>query len=458
MLRRHFLSSSAAAFARAATRPHNILLILADDLGIGDPACYNRASKIPMPNMNRFAAQGMRFTDMHSPSAVCTPTRYGLLTGRYAWRSSLKKSVLNGESPCLIETSRPTIASELRKQGYATGIVGKWHLGLGSAAKTDYKQALRPGPLDLGFDTWAGIPASLDMPPYVWVENDRVAEQPTNTIGPSGTPDYRGPFWRPGDIAPTFRHHQILERITTRAVDFLQQRQQSAQPWFLYTPLTGPHIPWLPNATWRGKSGAGEYGDFAMQTDAAIGRILNAVRDPNTLTIVTSDNGAYWDASDTAKFGHRANGPWRGMKADIYEGGHRVPFLARWPGRIKPRSVSSALASLIDLFPTLTDKAEHEDAVSLARPFRGEPGPRHELVMHSAQGIFGLRQGSWKLCEGRGSGGFSAPSRIKPSPGEAVGELYDLAKDPGETTNLYLQHPERVAALTQRLHEIRSRA
>jgi arylsulfatase A-like enzyme len=464
--RRDFLRSAAAAALppqapAPSTRP-NVVYILADDLGWGDLGCYNPASRIPTPNADRLAGQGVRFTDMHSPSAVCTPTRYGILTGRYCWRTSLKSGVLWGYSPNLIERGRLTVASMLRSQGYATGALGKWHLGLGDQPKADYDQPLRPCPRDHGFDYFFGIPASLDMDPYVWVENDRAVERPTAKT--EGRNDPRGVFWRGGPIAPSFKLEEVLPTLTGKAVDFIRERAARPQPFFLYLALTAPHTPWLPTAPFRGRSGAGDYGDFAVHVDDTLGQVLRALDDSkaaqNTLVVFTSDNGAHWTPQDKDRFPHRANASWRGMKADIQEAGHRIPFLARWPGRIPAGSVSDELGCLTDLLATLADllhvklpRNAAEDSYSLLPALEGKRGKplREAIVHHSSEGLFAIRQGDWKLIEGRGSGGFTNPKRIEPKPGEPPGELYNLRTDPQESKNVYPDHPEVVARLSSLL-------
>lgn len=351
------LASLASTLPAAESRP-NIVYILADDLGWGDLGCYNRESAVPTPNADRLAAQGIRFTDMHSPSAVCTPTRYGVLTGRYCWRTSLKKGVLWGYSPNLIETGRMTVASLLKAQGYYTAGVGKWHLGLGTAEKVDYTKPLRPGPLDHGFDYYFGIPASLDMDPYLYFENDRTVEQPTAHT--EGRNEPRGVFWRPGPIAPGLKIDQVLPTLTQKAVSVLRERAaKPGQPFFLYFPLTAPHTPWVPNDEFRGRSKAGDYGDFTAQVDAALGEVMRTLEETglahSTLIVFTSDNGAHWTPEDKEKFTHRANAGWRGMKADIWEAGHRVPFVARWPGKIRPGAVAEELGCLTDLLATVAE-------------------------------------------------------------------------------------------------------
>jgi arylsulfatase A-like enzyme len=470
MLRRTFLQSLPAAAAWAAAPAPNIVCILADDLGYGDLGCYNPNSKIPTPNLDRLASQGVRFTDMHSPSAVCTPTRYGLLTGRYCWRSPLKKGVLSGYSPNLIEDGRPTVASVLKARGYNTAAFGKWHLGLGRAEKADFSAPFRPSPIDHGFDSFYGIPASLDMPPYVWVQNDRAVEVPTKeTAGDIGYGGSRGRFYRGGAIAPSFEVDEVLPTITGKAVDFLKH-QTAAKPFFLYVPLTAPHTPWAPKAEYRNKSQAALYGDFVAQVDDSAGKIISALDQSglgrNTLVVFASDNGAYWGAQDITETGHRANAQWRGMKADIYEAGHRVPFLARWTGAINAGGVSDQLACLTDITATAAELAgapllrdSAEDSFSLAPALlnrKAATAVRDSVVVHSSQGLFGIRKGPWKLAMGRGSGGFTKPVTIDIKPGEPEGELYNLAADPGETQNLYLEKPDKVKELTALLAQIRS--
>lgn len=425
----------------AAPAKPNILLILADDLGYGDLSCYNPQARTRTPRIDALANQGVQFTDAHSPSSVCTPTRYGLLTGRYCWRTRLKNGVLNGESPSLIEPGRETIASMLKKQGYRTGVFGKWHLGLGNDAKTDYAKELRPSPLDFGFDEFFGIPASLDMPPYVFVDGRRTVELPTSSIETNGAPP-RGAFWRGGPIAPGFKMEDVLPKITARARDFVSKK--TSEPFFAYVPLNAPHTPWVPTKDRLGKSKAGLYGDFVEQVDAQVGQLLDAVP-ANTLVIMTSDNGAPWSQPDIeASGGHKADMDWRGQKADIYEAGHRIPLIMRGPG-IK-RGKSDSLVCLTDLYAAIADAVNHkigkddaEDSFSI--------GKREAIVHHSAQGLFAIRQGGWKLNLGRGSGGFTDPKTITPGPGEPPGELYNLIDDPHETKNLYAEKPEVVGKL-----------
>ncbi|MCC6342334.1 MAG: arylsulfatase [Bryobacterales bacterium] len=458
MNRRDFLAGmGAASQTRAAQEKPNIVYVLADDLGWGDLRCYNPLSAVPSPNAGRLASQGVRFTDMHSPSAVCTPTRYGILTGRYCWRSRLKQGVLWGYSPNLIEPGRMTVASMLKARGYYTAGVGKWHLGLGTAEKADYSQPLHPCPRDHGFDYYFGIPASLDMDPYLYFENDHAVEQPTSHTDGCDKP--RGVFWRPGPIAPHFEIGQVLPTLAAKAISILRERARQPAPFFLYFPLSGPHTPWVPTSAFRGKSKAGDYGDFAAQVDDVLGQVMRALDETglarNTLLIFTSDNGAHWTPEDKAKFAHRANADWKGMKADIWDAGHRIPFLARWPGHIAPGTVSRELGCLTDLMATAASitgfalpREAGEDSYSLLPALQGGKGSRQAVVHHSVDGMFSIREGAWKLCLGLGSGGFSSPRRVEPQPGGPFGQLYNLDSDPGETKNLFQSRPDVAQRLT----------
>lgn len=457
-----------ASSLQAAELP-NIVLILADDLGSGDLGCYNPKSKIATPNLDRLAAEGLRCTDAHSPSGVCTPTRYGILTGRYAWRTRLKQGVFNGYDPVLIEKDRMTLASLLKKHRYATHCVGKWHLGLGAEKPTDYDKPLPAGPLTVGFDTFFGIPASLDMPPYLYVRNDAPVEKATEKIGESKMRRHGGGgFWRGGPIAPGFKHEDVLPKLTEEAERIIARHieRSDVQRFFLYLPLTSPHTPWMPTKEFQGKSKAGWYGDFVEQTDAAVGRVLAKLKeyklDENTLVIFTSDNGAHWLPEDIKQFDHQANNGRRGQKADIWEGGHRIPLLCRWPGKVKPGTVSDDLICLTDFLATFAEMTETplpanagEDSASLMPILQGKKRERPAVVHHSATGMFAVRHGDWKLIEGLGSGGFTAPQTQKPTPDGPQGQLYNLAKDPREEDNRYLNEPETVKRLTELLAKLR---
>jgi arylsulfatase A-like enzyme len=441
----------------AETEPlPNIVLILADDMGTGDVGVYNPSSKAPTPNLDSLAASGVRFTDAHSASGVCTPTRYALLTGRYSWRTHMKKGVLKGYSPLLINPARSTIASMLREQGYTTAAIGKWHLGLGDNEVTDYARPLSPGPNDVGFDYFFGIPASLDMPPYTFVEDDRIYTSfDGDEVGESARRRDGGEgYWHAGPIARDFTHEGV-------------PKSGNNQPFFLYVPLNAPHTPWMPTAEFIGRSDLGYYGDFIVQVDDTVGQIINALDETgiakNTIIVFASDNGARWAPEDTARWDHRANMHYRGQKADIFEGGHRVPMIVSWPGQVEANTQTTYLAGLTDLYATIADvvgaKPGAEDGVdseTILPTLLGETQVRGDAVIHhSAAGMFAVRSGDWKLIEGLGSGGFTQPKVIEPEDGGPVGQLYNLAEDPSETTNLYLQRPDVVERLAGFLEEIR---
>lgn len=471
-------SQSEASQSQKPTKP-NILFILADDMGLGDISAYNPASKVPTPRLTQLAGEGARFSDAHSPSAVCTPTRYGILTGRYCWRV-LKSGVLGGSSVCMLEEGQLTMASLLRDAGYTTGAIGKWHLGLGAGDRTNYEQPLQPGPIDFGFDSYFGIPASLDMAPYCFVRD----HAPTAAFGGTieGSQQARqggGGFWRAGKIADDFAHDQVQPRFVQEAVTWLSARGAettagNASPFFLYLALAAPHTPWLPSEEFRGTSQAGPYGDFASMVDAGVGEVLDALDahglTDNTIVIFTSDNGAHWTGGDVAKYGHFANGSVRGQKADVHEGGHRVPMIVRWPGVVEGGTVRPELFGLHDWVGTFAGllqldlpEASAEDSFDQSRLLTsGLPNgksvpspPRTELVHHSFRGMFAIRSGNWKLIEGLGSGGFTAPASVQPAEGEPNFQLYDLAADPRESVNLAAQMPERVEELLARLDEMR---
>jgi arylsulfatase A len=448
-------------------RPPNLVIVLADDMGIGDPGCYNPQSKIATPHIDKLAAQGMRFTDMHSPSAVCSPTRYGLLTGRYCWRGSLKKSVCFGYDPLLIELGRLTLASLLKQLDFITAVIGKWHLGLGSDKEADYSKALTPGPNQIGFDYFLGFPAALDMKPYVIVENDRALAPPTDFMPASLGQRLGGSsVWEAGPCAPGFKHVEVQPRFAAKAVEFIG-RQKKETPFFLYFPLTGPHEPWVPTEEFRGKSKAGAYGDFVQQMDATLGQIMKALDDgghrDNTLLIFASDNGADWLPEEIERFKHKANADWRGEKGDIWEAGHRVPFIARWPGKIKPASTCDETLCFTDLLATVAaivgtklPAAAGEDSFDFLPILLGEKPARpirDFVIYHSFDGSFGIRQGPWVLCPALGSRGFSKPAQVEQAPGGPEGQLYNLNDDPGQMKNLWLAQPDRVRRLLDLLEK-----
>ncbi len=455
--------------AAPATEPPNIVFIMADDLGYGDLGCYNDKSKIPTPSIDRLARAGVRFTDAHAPAAVCVPTRYGLLTGRYPFRMS------KGRGGSLLEKGRLTLGELLRRKGYFTACVGKWHLGFGGHPAKDTKTKLRGGPTERGFDHYFGIPASLDIPPYYYVRDGHALAAPTQRIGPSNSEGWtriQGAFWRDGGIAPGFRHEDVLPRFMERSVAFLREHREKRgrQRFFLYLALAAPHTPWLPSKPFGGRSGAGMYGDFTAEVDHAVGRVLAAIDEigarDDTIVIFTSDNGPVWYDADVERFGHDCVGKLRGMKGDAWEGGHRMPFIVRWPGKVKAGSTSDEIICHTDMLATFASLVGEElpedageDSYDVLPAILGEKltAPIREATVHqSSRRVLSIRQGGWKLIPALGSGGFSRPSRRKADPDGPKGQLYDLAKDPSETTNVWKAHPDVVDRLTKLLGEYRS--
>lgn len=437
--------------ARAAPEKPNIVYILCDDLGYGDVQCLNPLrGKIKTPNLDRLATQGLTFTDAHSGSSVCTPTRYGLLTGRYAWRTRLQKGVLDGYVEPLIAADRLTVPRFLQTQGYHTAIIGKWHLGFtiqppeGQSDKAKGEVAALGshtpnGPVTRGFDEFFGFHHARSIKAVF--EKDRV----TQIVEPV----------------------EMLPRLVQRAQQHLQERAESKKPFFLYLPLNSPHTPIVPSKVWQGKSGLGDYADFVMETDAAIGEVLatldRAGLAANTLVIVTSDNGCSPAAGvpQLEAAGHFPSAQMRGYKADIWDGGHRVAFFARWPAHIKPGTTSGQLICHTDLMATCAEITgaklppnAAEDSVSLLPALLGEvsPAARTAVVHHSINGRFAIRQGDWKLANCPGSGGWGKPGDPEAKKqGLPEQQLYNLRTDPSETKNLVAQNPEVVARLTQLL-------
>jgi arylsulfatase A-like enzyme len=454
----------------SSSAPPNIVFILADDMGYGDVGAYNDNSRIPTPHIDRLATQGMRFTDAHAAAAVCVPSRYGLLTGRHPHRVRTQDW---RERP-LIDAQRTTLASALRDRGYTTYMVGKWHLGFENDDGYDCSRPLRGGPVDRGFDHYFGIPASLDQPPYFYIRDDRCVEAPTDTTTGNQSDaeqwtDIQGAFWRSGDKAPGFEHEAVLPRFEREARSYLNthREKRAREPLFLYMALAAPHTPWLPPDSLRGTSEAGLYGDFVRQVDETVGRVLETLdrldmRD-NTLVVFSSDNGPVWYQADVERFGHRATDRFRGMKSDAWEGGHRVPFLARWPGRIPENTTSDQLLSFTDLLSTFADvggpslAGESTDGINMQPVLTAE---RDSVERDGAvfQGVYykAVRDGPWKLIPGLGSGGFiSTPNTRPPGPGEPDGQLYHLGNDPGEQNNLYDERPAVVDRLTEQLRRYR---
>jgi arylsulfatase A-like enzyme len=476
------LNEGAALGADAKETKPNVVFILCDDLGYGDVHCLNPQGKIKTPNMDRAAKDGMIFTDMHSGSAVCSPTRYGVMTGRYCWRSKLQSGVLGGLSPRLIEPGRLTVAEMLKQQGYHTACIGKWHLGMDWAKheqknvaelniespeqvwNVDYAKPIVNGPNSVGFEYYFGISASLDMVPYTFIENDRVTVLPTVEKTFALMHGRKGGNTRKGPAAAEFEVSDVLPTLTKKATEYITRQAKDGQPFFLYLPFASPHTPIAPTAEWQGKSGLNPYADFVMQTDWSIGEVLKALDEhgmkENTLVIITSDNGC----SPQAKFDellaqeHNPSYVYRGHKADIFDGGHRIPFIARWPAKVKAGSESDQLLCLTDLMATCADilnvdlpATAAEDSVSILPALDGKADKplRDAVVHHSINGSFAIRQGPWKLELCGDSGGWSAPRPGAPAAkGLPDTQLYNMESDVGETKNVAAEHPEIVVKLT----------
>lgn len=459
-----------------AADPPNFVFILADDMGWGDPSFMG--GKISTPHIDSLAKEGVHFTDAHTTSAVCTPTRYSILTGRYNWRTRLKSGVLWGDSKPLIEENELTVAGLLKDRGYQTSVIGKWHLGLGwemleSPRKADtgetkgvgwdidYTKPVNNGPLARGFTEDFLYPASLDMPPYVYLRNDVPVGIPTVTKS------FKVPA-RPGPATVDFEADKCLDDFAREARDFIKRQSAAGNPFFLYLPLTSPHTPILPTEPWQGKSGLGEYGDFVMQTDWVVGEVLDQLRssgvESETFVLFSSDNGCspQADIPNLVQQGHFPVGKWRGHKADIFEGGHRVPFIVRWPGVTPAGAACSQTISTVDFFATVADvigaqerlsKSDGPDShsfLSLLKDPSSKSATREDLIHHSINGSFAIRKGPWKLCLCPDSGGWSEP-RPNRKGNEKLPpvQLYNLETDPEEKTNVAEDFPEKVKELTE---------
>jgi len=449
----------------------NIIFIFADDMGIGDVS--HTSGKAATPHLDRMASEGIRFTDAHASSSVCTPSRYSLLTGRYNWRTTLASHVINKPTTKpLIKKEETTVASLLKQAGYHTALVGKWHLGIGWELLPDFKKEkwqkglgwnidfTKPAitPTSNGFDYFFGIAASLDMPPYVYIKNENVTEIPSVI----NDPNIRS---RKGPAAPSFKAGNCLQDFAAKSVDYINERAREKEPFFLYVPLTSPHTPIIPSEIWKGKSELGPYGDFLMETDWVVGEVLNALDKhdiaENTIVLFSTDNGC----SPAAKIpvlkrkGHSPSGNLRGNKADIYEGGHRVPFIIRWPEVIEAGTQTDRLTCMTDFIATCSDitgvqldDASGVDAISFLSTLKNpNKTNREDIVHHSINGSFSIRQGNWKLALCPGSGGWSAPKAGQTPEGSPNLQLFDLSKDIAETNNVYDKYPSKVEELIQLL-------
>ena len=483
-----------SSFAQSATglniRP-NVIYIMADDMGYGDVTSLNPQAKTRTPNIDALAREGMTFTDAHAPASLCTPTRYGLLTGRYAWRGALKKGVSRQYDPPLIEPERYTVGRLFQDAGYATACIGKWHLGwdwplkngglvsdsmndpdadvtrrLAVEQQIDFTKPILNGPTTRGFDHYFGDDVP-NYPPYAFIENDRLTRQPDGY-----KPDSM--YGHPGRMVPGWRLDAVMPELTRRATAYIQEMATAKRPFFLYFSLTSPHVPIAPSESFRGKSAAGAYGDFVEETDAAVGSVLAALRaagiDRNTIIIFTSDNGSpAQDGSAMAgafnsvqRFGHEPNRPFRGMKTDLWEGGHHVPFLVRWPEKVRAGSRTNETichtdfiatsASILDIPIPHGEAADSYDMMPLLTEKHNRKYKRPYTIHHSSEGLFAIRKGRWKLIQAGHSGGGLVPRVQETVNGHPVDmQLYDLQRDPGEQKNLILKRPGKARKLQQEL-------
>jgi arylsulfatase A len=492
-----FLST---AGCRVADERPNIIIILADDMGYGDPGCYNAESKIPTPNIDSMAGNGLRFTDAHSPSAVSSPTRYGILTGRYAWRSPLKHSVLWAWDSSLIESDRVTIESLLQKEGYYTACIGKWHLGwdwpttdgsrvndsipIGTKGGAPYRirfadrvilnGRIPGGPVDRGFNYYFGDDVP-NFPPYTFFENDHLVALPDTVTAP-------GEFGTPGPKLKGWRREAVMPALTAHAVELIRAGadnkrfgKKKGQPFFLYFPLTAPHTPIAPDSAFLGTSQAGRYGDYVHEVDWTVGEVMKALRETgqlqNTLVIFTSDNGSperngvnyAGPVGSIRAYGHFPNYIWRGTKSEIWEGGTRVPFIVQWPGHVAAGDTCNQTACHIDLMATIADllgidlpDGAGPDSYSMLPVWLNpkETFDRPEpIILHSINGMFAIREGQWKFIDGKGSGGWSGD----PHPDAWAGQMYNLAADSMEGANLYGREGERIEGMKEDLDRVRGR-
>lgn len=457
----------------------NIVVILADDVGWGDLGCYG-ATRIKTPNLDALARAGLRFTNAYASASVCTPTRYSLLTGQYSWRrkgAGLNSGVSNGDSPLLIPVQMPTLPGILKAAGYRTGLVGKWHLGF-TQGKPDYNRDLSPGPLEVGFDEFFGYPATNDRMPPVFIRDHRVMNldpadpirysydaaeaKAQNLLRTAAGRQRIG--WMSGGKSAVWKDTEIAETLTKEAVAFIERHQQ--RPFFLYFAPHDCHAPTIPNPRFAGTSGLSPRADMIQELDWSVGELMQALDRTGlaarTLVVFSSDNGAYV----VDEKGHRPNGPYRGEKSQLWEGGCRAPFIARWPGRIRP-GVSGSLACVIDVAATAAAIAGAKlpegaapDSFNLLPVMSGEPSAktRDHLILMGGTGALAVRQGPWKFIPELAT--VDGWKSAKPAQGKKLAGpgLFNLDRDPGEVENLATKHPEIVQRMTALLDKARTGA
>lgn len=471
-----------------AQKQPNVVIILADDMGYGDVGCNNPYARVRTPAIDQLARNGIRFTDAHSAGALSGPSRYGLVTGRYFFRTPKKSEYWGYLSPC-IEPERLTIGSLMRNAGYTTACVGKWHLGLDWQLKddskpqiltpkkfgytnTDFSAPVKRGPTELGFDYSFILPASLDMPPYAFVRNDRVVD-PDVILTADAYPKKqdetvyawdrkhtnendiyweRGVWWRNGEMSRSFKFEECFPTIVDEGIAFIDREGRKDKPFFLYMPLTGPHTPWLPTVQFKGSTELGTYGDFMGDIDNVVARVNAKLKElgleKNTIVIFASDNGGAWEEEDIQQYGHQSNWSRRGQKGDAWDGGHHVPLIVHWPDHIKRPGVCSQTVGLVDILATFADltgqslpKGQAEDSFSFKKVLDGDmnASTRDQIMYLSGSGKLAIKKGDWKYIDCLGSGGFTAPARLSPVKNGPKGQLYNMRTDSLESNNLFLR-------------------
>ena len=469
-----------------SSRP-NIVIMYADDMGYGDLAVQNPNSKIPTPNLDRLAAEGTRFTDAHSSSGVCTPSRYALLHGRYHWRKF--HSIVNSFDQPILDAERTTLPELLKSKGYRTACIGKWHLGWDwnsikrdgampdkekgfAPGAFDWSKPIAGGPLSHGFDYYFGDDVP-NFPPYAWFENDRVTTEPTVSLSnPKATAEGA---WecRPGPSVKNWDFWGVMPTLTDKAIEWIG-KQKSEEPFFLYFPFTSPHAPIIPTPEFTGKSKANGFGDFVVQTDDSVGRVLKALSDggfaENTLVIFSADNGPeHYAYERMRKYEHRSPGPLRGLKRDIWEGGHRVPTIIRWPNNVPVGQVNDGLLSQIDLYATIASvvgadipQGSAEDSYNQLAMIKGQGHSARDTLVHNTNANgYALRHGDWVLIAAKTGAVSKVPEWFNKANGYAAndqpGELYNLRTDLAQKNNLYASEPQKVEELSNRLKEVREK-
>jgi len=489
-----FLFSILAGVATAASNRPNIVIIYADDMGYGDLNIQNPDSKIPTPNLDQLAREGMRFTDAHSSSGICSPSRFALLTGTYHWRR--QHGITQSFGPPFFKDSDYTLPQMLQQAGYTTAAIGKWHLGWNWTFKNeptgrveqwnrlreyyrpddiDWSGPITGGPLDRGFDYYFGD-GTINFPPYAWVENDRMLEIPTSEVDINNMPyDTLEGNWefRPGPMVDGWNPYDVLPTLTKKAVSWIE-RQKTDQPFFLYFPLPSPHAPIIPNEEFIGKSSAGAYGDFVYQSDWVAGQVLQALEatglSENTIVIFTADNGPETYAFERAqRYGHFSMGDLRGLKRDVWEGGHHVPFIIKWPGQVSAGSTSDEVISQVDIMATLAAVTQSDlpansapdsyNFLSIAQGESRDSPLREATVQNTSEKIWGLRQNQWLYINHKSGEQSKMPDEFKQLRGyedfDSDVLLFDLANDLEQRVNLSEKYPQIVQAMDALLQQYR---